>query len=393
MPRWLFALVFATLVFYTDDYVIAGVLPEIARDLNVSVGAAGQLVTVFSMVVGLAAPVAALCLGRAHPRPVLATAAAIASGANVLAALTPSFTVLMVARVLAAVATAASTPSLFALAARLSPPDKLGRYIAVLALGVTGAMAVGVPVGTWVSTIGTWRGTFALMAVLAASVSVCLLATLPRSLTSTQLLSLMAQVRVLAAPQISLAIIASSVLILGSVIVLTYLSPFVSETALTDISARGALFAVSGVAGIVGIWVGGRTTDKIGPDATLTIGVCVFIGTMLALFACWVSRPVSVVLLYPLMGLWGAAAFWYSPAVTARLAVLAGPNSTQALALNTSGNYLGAAAAGAIGGLVINTAGSGLLTIVGACFGLLALVLFRIACRYAPSEAVVEEAA
>jgi predicted MFS family arabinose efflux permease len=72
---------------------------------------------------------------------------------------------------------------------------------------------------------------------------------------------------------------------------------------------------------------------------------------------------------------------------------LAGPNSTQALALNTSGNYLGAAASGAIGGLVINAAGSGILTIAGACFGLLALALFRIACRYAPYEAVAEETA
>jgi hypothetical protein len=56
-------------------------------------------------------------------------------------------------------------------------------------------------------------------------------------------------------------------------------------------------------------------------------------------------------------------------------------------------NYLGAAASGAIGGVLINTAGSGLLTIVGACFGLLALVLFYIACRYAPYDATVEEAA
>src|SRR5262249_16075364 len=157
------------------------------------------------------------------------------------------------------------------------------------------------------------------------------------------------QVRILAAPQISLAIIASSILILGSTIVLTYEAPFVSETTLADISARGALFAASGVAGIVGIWASGGITDKIGPDETRAIGVCIFIGSMLALFGWWVRRPVSVVLLYPLMGLWGAAAFWYSPAVTARLAVLAGPNSTQALALNTSGNYLGAAASGAIG--------------------------------------------
>lgn len=376
MPIWLLALAFAALVFYTDDYVIAGILPEIATGLGVSVSAAGQLVTVFSVVVALAAPAAAVSLSRVHPRTVLATAATVAGAANVLAAVTPSFTVLMVARIIAALAAAASTPSLFALAARLSPPDKTGRYVAVVMLGVTGAISAGVPVGTWVSAMGSWRTTFGLMAVLGVVVAVSLMATLPRGLGGSQPLSVREQGRILVVPQISLAFAANIVLMLGSMMFLTYLSLFVADVVGVDLGARGALFASSGVAGMFGIWAGGHATDKFGADRTIVIGVAVFIGTMLALFGLWVSRPVPVIVLYPLVMLWGAAAFWNSPAVQARLHVLAGSASAQALALNTSGSYLGVAAGGAVGGLVLDTGGSGLLPIVAACSGLLTLVCF-----------------
>ncbi len=69
MPRWLFALLVAALVFYTDDYIIAGILPELADDLGVSEAQAGQLVTVFSLTVAVSAPVAAVASGAAPCSP------------------------------------------------------------------------------------------------------------------------------------------------------------------------------------------------------------------------------------------------------------------------------------------------------------------------------------
>ncbi|WP_324196607.1 MFS transporter [Nocardia farcinica] len=145
MPVWLAVLAVAALVFYTDDYVIAGVLPEIAADLDVTVGTAGRLVTVFSLTLAVAAPLAALVTARCAPRALLAGAAVVFVAANALAAVTPAFEALLAARVLAALAAAAATPTLFGLTARLAPPQRLGRYLAVVGLGVTGAIAVGVP--------------------------------------------------------------------------------------------------------------------------------------------------------------------------------------------------------------------------------------------------------
>ena len=68
MPAWLFALLAATFVLYTDDYLIAGILPELASDVAVTQGQAGQLVTVFSITVAVAAPIAAVAFARVPRR-------------------------------------------------------------------------------------------------------------------------------------------------------------------------------------------------------------------------------------------------------------------------------------------------------------------------------------
>jgi DHA1 family purine base/nucleoside efflux pump-like MFS transporter len=158
------------------------------------------------------------------------------------------------------------------------------------------------------------------------------------------------QLAILVRPAVSLGLAANLVLMLGSMMVLTYLAPYVDALADAGAGQRGVLFAVSGAAGMLGIWAGGVATDRWGPDRALIAGVAAFVAAMAALLALWPWRPVPVVLLVPVVAVWGGAAFWNSPAVQARLHLLAGPVATQALALNTSGTYLGVAAGGAIGG-------------------------------------------
>ena len=382
MPRWLLALAFGALVFYTDDYVIAGVIPEIAADLHTSEAAAGQLVTVFSATVALAAPVAAVLTAHRDRRPLLTAAALVFTLANAAAAAAPGYAALMGLRVVAALAAAAATPALFATAAGLAAPDRVGRAVAAVAFGVTGAIAFGVPAGTWIGGALGWRATFAVMAVAGAAAAAGFAALLPRG-AGPQALPVRAQLAVLARAPISLGLAANLVLMLGSMMMLTYLAPFAAGASGADVAARGALFALSGLAGMAGIWAGGAAADRWGPDRTLLAGVAAIVVAMAALAVLWALRPVPVAALVPVSVLWGGAAFWNSPAVQARLHVLAGPVSAQALALNTSGTYLGVAAGGAVGGAVLATAGAGVLPIAAGAAGLGAAALFAAAARTA----------
>lgn len=386
MPGWLFALAAAALVFYTDDYVIAGVLPEVAADLGVSESAAGQLVTVFSVTVAVAAPIAAVTLARVSRRKLLTSAALVFVAANALAAVTPNYEVLMGLRVLAALAAASATPTLFATAAQLSPPERIGRSVATVAFGVTGAIVIGVPVGTWVGAGLGWRATFALMALAGVAVAVGFLRLLPRSSGTVDVPPLGEQLAILLRPAISLGLTANLVLMFGSMMMLTYLAPLVADLAHVGPELRGALFSLSGFAGMVGIWASGRVVDRWGADRTLLIGVSAFVASMVAVAALWPLRPIPVLVLVLVSLVWSGAAFWNSPAVQARLHLLAGPVSAQALALNTSGTYLGVAVGGAVGGVVLSVMGPGGLPVVAGVAGVVAAGLFALAAAVAPAR-------
>ncbi|MEV5975993.1 MFS transporter [Streptomyces sp. NPDC052114] len=382
MPAWLFALLAAAFVFYTDDYVIAGVLPEIARDLDVSEARAGQLVTVFSLTVALAAPIAGVALARVSRRRLFTVSFTVFVAANLAAATASGFGVLIALRVVAALAAAASTLAVFAFAAERAPATHVGRYVAVVALGVTGSIAAGVPVGTWIGGHHGWRATFAAMAVAGVAALALLLVTLPREGDRAgDVPSVREQLRTLAAPPVSLGLAANCVLMTGSMMMLTYMVPHIESVSSAGVDQRALAFSLSGFAGIVCIWAGGRAADRWGPDRTLVAGIGGFTGLMAVLGLLWFARPVPFAVLVVVGTAWGGIAFWNSPAVQARLHLLAGPVAPQALALNTSGTYLGVSLGGVIGGLTLSVAGAGMLPAVAAVLGLGALGLLALAIR------------
>lgn len=264
-PAWLLALLAAALVLYTDDYVIAGVLPELAADLAVSEAAAGQLVTVFSLTVALAAPVAAVLLARVPRRRLFAAALLVFASANLAAAATPSFALLLGWRVLAALAAASMTPALFAYAARHAPPGRVGRFIAIVSLGVTGSIALGVPLGTWIGGALGWRSTFAVMALAGLAALVALWATLPRPHDEAPPSGLGVQLRTLSRAPISLGLLATGALMTGSMMMLTYLAPYLAAVGGSGIDERAVAFGLAGVAGMLGIWLGGVALAAAGP--------------------------------------------------------------------------------------------------------------------------------
>lgn len=378
MPVWLLALLFAAFVFYTDDYVIAGVLPEIATDLQVSQSAAGQLVTVFSLTVAFGAPAAAVLVARWPRRLLFTLALTLFVVANVVAAVTTSYGLLMAARVLAATAAAMATSALFAAAAVLAPAERQGRYLATVALGVTGSVAVGVPLSTWIGGLWGWRATFAAMAAAGVLALVVLMVFLPR-VAPAPAVPLRTQLRALASVPVTLGLLANALTVTGSMVLLTYLAPFLADLAGAEPQARGLVFAVAGFAGMAGIWLGGIASDRWGPDRTLVVGTVAFVAVMAGFMLLWPWRPVPLWSVLPLSALWCGASFWPIPAIQTRLLGLAGPVGPQVLAMNASASYLGASAGGVIGGLLLAGVGTVVLPPAAAVLGLGALLVLRLA--------------
>ncbi|MFF0726258.1 MFS transporter [Streptomyces sp. NPDC004134] len=382
LPGWLIALTLTTFTFSTDDYLVAGVLPGIAADLDVSEAAVGQLVTVFSLVLALAAPVASVLTATWPRRPLFTAALAVFAAANFAMPLVASFPVLMALRVAAALAAAVVVPGALGAAAALAPPERQGRYMGTVFAGLTTSLLLGVPLGTWVGAVAGWQGAFVLGGLLGVASLAALYATLPEP-PRGDALRLADRLIPLARPALLVGLAATAVAVLGNLMVVTYLAVYLRDLAGVGPTGLGAVFVLAGAAGIAGSQLGGPAADRWGAERALLMGCGAFALVMLGLVACWPLRPAPLVLVVPLLLLWSAAAWWIPPAASARLLRLAGPAGAQALALNSSAVYLGVAAGGAVGGVLLDAYGSGPLPAGAAAAQLVALALFGLASRRA----------
>ena len=143
----------------TEGFMIAGLLPALARDLNVGLPAAGSLVTAFSLVYAICAPVMAVLTAGVERRRVLALAIGSFALANLLAALAPNYSSLLAARLLLALSAASFTPAATGYAATLGGGRRHGLAISIVTNGLTLAIVIGAPFGALVGQGSGWRAT------------------------------------------------------------------------------------------------------------------------------------------------------------------------------------------------------------------------------------------
>ncbi|KAA6223991.1 MFS transporter [Streptomyces albofaciens JCM 4342] len=357
LPRWLFVVFLALLATATDEFIIAGVLPAVAGDLQVSVAAAGQLVTVFAVVYAVGAPTLAVLCERFPRRTVLVSALAVFMLANVAAAVAPGYWWLMAARVVAALGAAVVSSASFATAAAGAPQGEQGRYLGVVTAGMTAALFTGVPVGSWLGEAVGWRATFWLIAAVGALAAVSLLVTAPTTPGGEP-----APLRERLAPLRNagvLRVVGVTFLAAGGGLMFyTYLSSYAAQVAPDSSGLLAFLLFVVGLAGLAGALLAGRVADAWGPHRSLRLVVGGHALALLLAALLLLSGLDSPLALTAVIAFWSLFAWGLTPPVQGSVLAAAGPASGMtAMALNISGLYLGTGLAGAVGGAVISTGG------------------------------------
>lgn len=373
-PLWLRTLTLAAFAVQTDDFIIIGVLPDLARDLHVSEGAAGQLVTVYSLVYALAAPAWALLLARIDRKLALCGALAVFAATNLVVPLVTSFPALMGLRVSAALAAAVVLPAALAAATAAAPPDRRGRYLAMVMTGLTGAVLIGVPAGTYIGDAAGWRATFVFAGALGAAALLLALGTVPRISAAA---GPKAGVRELLRPVLNgtilVVLLVTVVTVAGNLAFQTYLAPFLTDLASVTRRQLALLLVLSGAGGLLGTRLAGRFVDRYGSLRALVVAGGLFCAGMAAFCGLWVSRPVSIMPVAALLMWWSATAWAVPPAIQALMVDRVGPEgATQAMALHSSSAYVGAAVGGGLGGALV-VVDAGLLPAVAAILVGLAL--------------------
>lgn len=366
-PLWLFALTLAAFATGTDDMVIAGILPAVSADLSVSEATAGQLVTVYSLAYGLGAPAMAILVARFARRPVLLTATILFTLTNIGMALAPSYPALMALRVVAALAAATITPTALATVAALAPPENKGRYLSLVTAGITVALVVGVPIGTWIGGFLGWRATMVFVALLGV-LAIAGMTGLPRGERSSAL-TLREQFAPLRRPTILGVTVALVIGGAGGMMPYIYLAPVMRQFTGGGTEALGLAIMVFGVFGVVGVLLGGRGSDFWGPGFTVTasLGSTVAMMALLAVLgATFAKGALPFTAFVVIVVVWAVGIWALTPPLQSWLLRRSSGAEGAVLALQTSGMYLGFSLSGSLGGAVLATWGPATIPLVSA---------------------------
>jgi predicted MFS family arabinose efflux permease len=355
----------------TEGFVIAGLLPSLARDLNVGLPAAGHLVTAFSLTYAIGAPVMAVLTAGLERRRLLAVAMGGFAVANLLAALAPGYAGLLAARLLLALSAATFMPAASGYAAALGGPERRGRALSTITTGLTLAITAGVPLGVLVGQGFGWRATFFGVAGLAAISLLGILTWLPRQPPGVT--AGLGERLALAKRRDILGVLATSMLaVAGTFTVYTYLGVFIAGVAGLGPQALAPVLLGFGLASAVGTQLSGSAADRWGARSTVIAGGGLALLAYLAFSLSGPARAMPVML--PAMLLWGFASWGLITAQQARLVALAPALAPISLSLNSSAIYLGSAMGAAAGALVIRDGVMERLGWVAAGFGLAALL-------------------
>ncbi|TDY85824.1 UNVERIFIED_ORG: putative MFS family arabinose efflux permease [Herbaspirillum seropedicae] len=365
----------AAFVIVTTEFLIVGLLPALARDLSITVATAGQLVTLFAVVVMLCGPLLTASLAHLERKRLFIVILVIFALSNALAALAWNIWILAVARLVPALALPVFWGTASETAAQIAGPQKSGRAVSTVYLGISAAMLFGIPLGTLVSEAVGWRAAFGLLALLSLLVAVLIAAVVPR-VRSAPSGGMAAQARILKSP-FFLANVALSVLVFTAMFTgYTYLAEMLEKSACIAPAHVGWWLMGFGAVGLVGNWLGGLWVDQK-PLATTALFCAILAlgmaGSMLLSQAGWAFALALAV--------WGIANTALYPICQIR--VMKAASGAQALAgtLNVSAANGGIALGAAVGGAALSSWGAGQVGYLAAGIAMLAVVMAALVAR------------
>ena len=377
MPLALLALTLSAFAIGTTEFVIVGLIPTMATDLNVSLPSAGLLVSLYALGVAVGAPVLTALTGKWNRKLVLLTIMSLFVVGNLLAWQAPGYNTLIAARILTGLAHGVFFSIGSTIATGLVAKEKAASAIAIMFTGLTVALVTGVPLGTYIGQTFGWQATFLIVALLGLIALIGSALLVPNNLKQPPATKLSAQLKVLTQPRLLLVYAITALGYGGTFTAFTFLAPILENVSGFDSSAISLIMLVYGVSVAVGnIW-GGKMADKMGPIKALTV---IFSGlaAVLVVFNFTAVNPYASV---ATILIWGAFAFGNVPGLQVYVVKLAEKYTPDAVdvasGLNIAAFNVGIALGSWGGGIIV--AESGLMNTpwIGAVIVLVALALTR----------------
>ncbi|MDR7160667.1 MFS transporter [Arthrobacter sp. BE255] len=384
MPIGLIALALGGFGIGLTEFVIMGLLPEVAADFRVSEATAGWLISGYALAVVVGALLLTAAVTRFERKPVLAVLLVLFVAGNLISAIAPGYGVMMAGRIIAALAHGAFFGIGAVVAADMVAPTKKAGAIAIMFTGLTAANVLGVPFGTMLGQAAGWRSTFWAITVIGVIALAGIITLVPRTgHGDTVPGTLRSELRAFRSGQVWLSILVTILGYGGMFGAFTYIAYTLTEVSGFAASAVPWLLIVFGVGLFIGNTIGGKAADR-NVDRTLIVVLAILVVVLVA-FALTAGNQVLTVASIVLMGGFGFATV---PGLQMRVMTYAAGAPTLASGANIGAFNVGNALGAWLGGVTI-TAGLGYTSPIwaGAGITLLGLAVMVIAAARAKRPA------
>ncbi|MGD0031304.1 MFS transporter [Paenibacillus illinoisensis] len=345
----------------TSEYILSGILDKVAGSFDVSLAAAGQLITIFSLVYAIFTPILMAVTASMDRRKLITIGLGIFVISNILAFTLPGYGLFVVARIIMAIGAGVVVVTALNIAAKIAPAGKQASAIATVVMGFTASLIVGVPLGRITADTLGWKSVFGGIALLGILAMIILSFAIPR-IKGDAPIPLRQQLSLLKKPKVALGLSITFFWLGGYSIAYTYLSPYLLEVSgLGDKYLSGALL-IFGIASMIGSKIGGFSTDRWGVHRTLSGGLALHI-VMLILLSVVTHTLLGVMIV---LLLWSFSAWSSGPTQQYHLTTIEPEASGVMLGLNQSMMQLAMAAGAGVGGIAIETISLTSITWIGA---------------------------
>lgn len=365
----------------TTEFSPMGLLPVIARGVDVSIPAAGMLISAYAVGVMIGAPIMTLLLSHRARRSALIFLMAIFTLGNVLSAIAPDYTTLMLSRILTSLNHGAFFGLGSVVAASVVPREKQASAVATMFMGLTIANIGGVPAATWLGETIGWRMSFLATAALGLIAMVSLWLSLPKGGAGARP-DVRKELSVLVRPQVLSALL-TTVLGAGAMFTLyTYIAPVLHHVTNASPAFVTGMLVLIGVGFSLGNYLGGKLADR-SVNGTLKGFLLLLIVIMAAIPWLAQSQPGAALS----MVVWGAATFAVVPPLQMRVMRVASEAPGLSSSVNIGAFNLGNALGAAAGGAVISAGlGYSVVPVMGAVIAAAGLLLVLISSRKPQAE-------
>ena len=365
-----YLLALAAFLIGTIEYIITGIIQMVAHDLHVTTSTAGLLVTSLALSAAIGAPIVIALTINMDRRKILTWTLIIFILSNFITSISHSFEMVMITRILQGISGGTAIVVAMAVATRLVEREKRGTAIGIILMGLSSSLVLGVPIGTFLSSMIGWKALFAAIGVITLIPLIVVYRRIP-SMKEQEPVTLRMQLSILKDKRILLAVAVTLFYVGGYSTLFTYLTPFLQKSANLSITEISGILLLAGICSFLGSSLGGMAADKKGPIFTIFSGIILQI--MMLMLLAFVTG--NLVVMVAVIMIWMIATWSTSPAQQLYLVTLVPKSPDIALSVNTSFIQFGFALGSGVGGLVLSRTSILNLSWISAGTVLLALLM------------------